>query len=333
MRRFLVVLGLAHASVAYGDATVTVTLNQRGQDLANQLGISVPDLVATSQAKIDDLYKVSRIDELLRAFANTAAFAQRGLGADYDVDAGDILFGVSAAGVHGDVAIGTTNELLGGSIINLSVLGGVNLGRWNHPRWTVFANGFYEATTIHGLEGHLLTLGTHGQYQLVPATHGAHARWTGVALTAGLEYARWTVGTASSIESHYVVEGSREHKSIHMSSTGTLDVLTTTYSIPVEVTTGARLLGALSMYGGVGAALAGGDSTITAQLDSQLSINSDLEPIGMATISGSGESSPSALTVHALVGLMIHTRYVRVFLQGGFAPGELAASFGLRIAL
>src|SRR5262245_50263911 len=119
----------------------------------------------------------------MRAFANTAAFQQRGLGADYDIDAGDIFVGAGAAGVHGDVAIGTTNTLLGGSIINFSVLAGANLGRWHHPRWTTFASGFYEATTIHGLEGHLLTLGTHLQYQLVQPTDPANARWTGIAAT------------------------------------------------------------------------------------------------------------------------------------------------------
>ncbi len=331
MRRLVTALCLARAVTAHADANVTVTLNQQGEDLAAELGLSIPDMIATAEARIDELYRVSRIDELLRSFANTAAFAQRGLGADYDVDPNDIFVGVGAAGVHGDVAIGTTNELLGGSIVNFSVLTGVNLGRWNVPRWTVFANGFYETTTIHGLKGHLLTLGAHAQYQVVQPTRKAHARWTGVAVTGGLEYAKWTVGTASSIESHFFAMGSIKGASIHMSSTGTLDVDTTTVSIPIEVTTGARLLGVLSVYGGGGVSLATGDSTINAQLDSLLTINADNIPVGNATISGSGESSPSTLGVHALAGLLVHTRHARVFLQGAVAPGELSASLGVRI--
>lgn len=331
MRRLVVAVGLLHAANAHGDASVSVELNPQGQKLAADLGLSVPDLIADSEARIDELYRVSRIDQLLRAFANTAAFAQRGHGAVYDVDSGDIFVGASTAGVHGDVAIGTTNELLGGSIVNFSLLAGANLGRWQHPRWTVFANGFYEATTIHGLEGHLLTLGAHAQVQLVQPTRPSNARWTGVAATAGLEYARWTVGTASSIESHYVVEGTTDHKSIHMSSTGTLDVLTTTYSIPVEVTTGVRLLDVLSLYTGGGFALTTGESTIRAELESQLSINADELPIGTATIVGSGENTPSTATVHALAGVEVHTRHARVFLQGAFAPGELSVGLGLRV--
>jgi hypothetical protein len=329
--RALVVLmmlaGVAHAQ----QSTVTVTLNEQGQMLAADLGLSVKDLTDNAEARIDELYKVSRIDDLLRAFANTAAFAQRGLTVDYDVDARDILVGVAAGGVHGDVAIGTTNTLLGGSIINFGAMTGVNLGRWNIPRWTVFGGGFYEATTIHGLTGHLLTLGAHVQLQAVPGRARGHARWTGVAVTSGVEYARWSVGEASmsTIESHFTAEGPTEHATIHMSSTGQLDVLTTTYTLPLEVTTGGRF-GFFSLYGGGGLALTTGQSTISAQLDSLLTINHDRLPVGNAVITGSGENTPSPATVHAIAGAAIHTRHVRVFLQGAFAPGETAASLGAR---
>lgn len=332
MRCLVVLLGLAQAATASAQSTVTVTLNQRGQDVAEELGLSVPDLIAHAEQRIDELYRVSRIDQLLRSFANAAAFAQRGVGTDYDVDAGDILVGGAASGVHGDVAIGTTNKLLGGSFYNFSVLAGVNLGRWKHPRWTTFASGYYHSMTIRGLEGHLLTLAAHVQYQLVPPTRPGNARWTGVAVTTGLEYARWTVGTASSIESHFTAQGTTKHRTIHMSSTGTLDVLTSTASVPIEVTTGVRLLGVLSLYGGGGVAFTTGDSTITAELDSVLSINSDHLPIGNAVITGSGESSPSAASAHALAGIAVHTRHVRVSLQGAFAPSELSVSLGVRIA-
>jgi hypothetical protein len=326
----VVVLGLAQTTVASGEATVTVTLNQQGQELAADLGLSVPELIATAEAKIDELYKVSRIDQLLRAFANTAAFAQRGLGADYDVDPGDIFVGAGVAGVHGDVAIGTTNELLGGSVINYSLIAGANLRRWHHPRWTLFANGMYESTTIRGLEGHMFTIGGHAQYQLVQPTQPARARWTGVAVTSGLEHARWSLGTASSIESRFIAQGPAERASIHMSSTGTLDVLTRTYSVPIEVTTGARL-SVLSLYTGGGLVLTAGDSSITAQLNSLLTINADSLPVGNATIVGSGESGPSAANVHWLVGALVHTRHARVFIQGAFAPSELSVSLGLRM--
>lgn len=328
MRAVVAVL-IAMAGVAHADSQVTVTLNDEGVKLANRIGLSVPELIADTQTRIDELYKVSRIDELLRAFANTAAFTHRGHAVDYDVDPNDILVGVSGGGVHGDVAIGTTSSLLGGSILNYSVMTGVNLGRWNQPRITLFASGFYNTQTIHGLTGHLLTLSTHAQYQLVPAVARPHVRWTGVAATTGFEYTRLTLGTSSSIESHFSAKGPNETLTIHMSSTGELDVLTTTYAIPLEVTTGVRF-GALALYGGGGLTITTGTSTITAQLNSVLSFTGDHIPVGDAVITGSGENAPSTIGAHAITGLAIHTRYARFFLQGTFASGETAASLGVR---
>jgi hypothetical protein len=335
MRRALLLAVLAHADAARADSSVVVTLNAQGEQLASDLGLSVPDMIQTARAKIDELYKVSRLGDLLRGFADTAAMAQRGLGVDYDPDPGDILFGASGGAIHGDVAIGTTNDLLGGSIVNFAVMTGVNLGRWNHPRWTVFANGFYEATTIRDLDGTLLTLGAHVQYRVVPPTSPSRARWLGVVATTGLEHASWTVGTATggSIESHFTAQGTNGFKTIHMSSTGTLDVDISTITVPLEITTGVRFLDTIAIYGGGGVDLTTGSSTVVAQLDSVLSINADQLPVGNAVITGSDSNSPNALSVHALVGLAVHTRHVRVALQGLFAPGETAVNIGLRLAL
>ena len=319
MRAVLFVV--ATATSAHADATVEVTLNQEGAQLAADLGISVPELAQEAEDRVDELYRVQRIDELLRAFADTAAFAQRGLGADYDVDPGDILIGAAIGAVHGDVAIGTKNELLGGSVMNVALLAGVNLKQ----RWTLFANGFYEKTTIHGLEGHLLTLGAHAQYQVLPARDA----WTGLAATSGLEYARWSVGNVSEIESHFDERGT----TVHMSSTGTLTVLTTTVSVPLEISTGVRLARVISFYIATGLDLTAGTSEITAQLDSVLMIGAERRVIGHALITGRGENSPSPVSVHALGGIGLHLRHARVFVQGVIAPGDVGAMAGVRMAL
>lgn len=331
------VLGLlAMTGVAHAESQVSVTLNDQGRMLAADLGISVNELIASAQMRIDELYKVSKIDELLRAFANTAAFAHRGNSVDYDVDANDIIVGAAGGGVHGNVAIGTTNTLLGGSIINYGVMTGVNLGRWHQPRVTLFASGFYDTQTIRGLTGHLLTLSTHAQVQLVPAASRPHVLWTGIAATSGVEYARLTLGTSTggSIESRFTATGPKpppeDHVTIHMSSTGTLDVLTSTYTIPLEVTTGVRFFRTLTLYGGGGLTLTTGSSTVVAQLNSVLSINSNRLPVGDAVITGSGEGAPSTFSAHAITGLAIHTRHIRFLLQGAFASEETAASLGVR---
>jgi len=312
-------------------------LNAEGMNAAQRLNVSIPELTQRAHDKIEELYKVARLDELLNAFADTGSFAQRSVGVDYDVDARDILVGFAALGVSADIAIGTEDSWLGG-IVNFNVMTGVNLGRWAHPRWTVFANGFYESTTIRGLTGNLLTLGSHVQYKAIEAVKHGGVRWTGVALTSGLEYSKWNIGEVQGtpIESHFTAEGNQggvvERYTIKMFSTGTLDVTSETVTIPLEVTTGARLGNLFAVYGGGGVDLTLGSSEIVAQLDSQLTYTAERIPIGSATIVGTGENGPTTLSAHAIAGVAIHTRHVRAFLQGVFAPGETQLALGTRAA-
>ena len=81
----------------------------------------------------------------------------------------------------------------------------------------------------------------------------------------------------------------------------------------------------------LGAELATGSSEIEVELDSDLTINADRLPIGTALITASDSSSPDALAFHALAGLQIHTRYVRVSAQGTIADGVWSVALGLRV--
>ena len=330
MRRVVLAIILC-ARGAGADSSVTVTLNAQGQQLATQIGASVPDLIQHTQDQINGLFQLLELGQLLRSFANTAAFADRGLGVDYQPDAGDLMVGVAAVGaLSTDATLGTSNPALDGAVANIAITVGTNLARWDHARWTVFANGFYESSSIHGLDGHLLTSGGHVQYRILQATQPARVQWTGLDVTSGVEYARWAIGIASTLTTHFTVTGTTDHATVDMASTGTLSVLASTVTIPIEVTTGVRFFDTLGAYAGGGLDLTTGTSTINAALNGVLTIDEGL-PIGTATVTASGASSPSPITVHALAGLQLHTKHVRVFLQGEIAPGELSAGLGLRL--
>lgn len=331
MRRALLFLAFAHSAPASADSSIQLMLDEQGRQTAADIGLDVPAFVTQSEARINELYRLSRTAELLSAFANVAAFAQRGLGVDYDPDQGDVMFGVAGTGFSGDIAIGATSTLLTSSSVNAAVMVGVNLARWGLPRWTVYANGFYIPTEVRALEGNLLTLGAHVHYRLVPSTGPGNVRWTGVAVTTGVEHARWRVGAAQRLETNFRVQGSQDEVNVHISSEGTLEVRASTLGIPLEVTTGVRLLDVFTPYVGVGAELATGSSEIEVALDSDLTINADRLPIGTALIQASDSSSPDALALHALAGLQIHTRHVRVALQGTIADGVWAVALGLRV--
>lgn len=310
------------------DSTVTVMLNAQGQQLAQQFGQSEQQMIDKVQAGIDSIYQTAHIQDLLRAFADTAAFSDRSAGVAYLVDRNDILVGAVATGaLSSDAALGT-GTFVGGAIVNLGITAGVNLGRWDHDAWTVFANGFYESQTIHGLDGHLFTTGAHVQRVVVPS----QGHWTGIAATTGLEYARWTVGEAAPIHTHFTVTGDGDQKkTIDYLAQGTLDVRADTYTVPLEVTTGV-LLGPIGFYGGGGIDVTAGSSDINAVLQGDLTINKDPIQIGTATITASGSDGPSAVTAHALAGFEVHTRHVRFYVQGAIAPAQEAVSIGVRIS-
>ena len=333
-RAALLAMLLAPVATARADSSVVVDLNADGQALANQLGVSVPDLIQHCHDKIDEIYQTSNLANLLRSFGNTAAFANRGLGVEYDVDPGDVMVGAVANGALAtDVALGSTSSLFGGAVLNFAAMAGVNLAHWHHPRWTAFANGFYEATTIHGMTGHLLTTGAHLQYQVIPPQPRGRVRWTGVAATTGLEVGKWTIGASAPIDIDFTAEGPNGKKNVDMESTGTLTVTASVMTVPLEVTTGVRLLDVLELYGGVGLAVTTGTSTVEMALHGEMNINADRMPIGTATITASGTRSPSPASVHALVGLEIHTQHVRVYLQAARVPGDAAYVLGMRLAL
>jgi len=330
-----VMLVPAAARADSAQSSVVVTLNAAGDALAAQYGQSEAQLIAKAQMSIEDIYQTENLPNLLNAFANTAAFAARGLGADYMSDPDRWVFGVAATGALAtDLSLGSSSHVVAGAVVNIGGLVGTSLARWGAPSWTVFANGSYEATTIRGLSGSLLTGGAHVQVKVVhPSSPGA-VRWIGLDVTSGLDVADWNVGASAPIKINFHVGNGTmpgQYHTVDLASTGTLQVKASTYSVPVELTTGVLLWDTLGIYGGGGVDLTVGQSEIEASLSGTMTIDNDMEPIGTATITASGTNEPDAFTVHALAGLELHTRYVRVFAQGAIAPSEEAVTVGVRV--
>lgn len=324
---------LACAGVAHADSSVTVTLNQQGQDLADQIGASVPDLITDAEARIDALFELQGLPRLLHSFANTAQLANHGLGVDYQVHPRDLTFGLVANSALANEASLSTDRVLSATVINYGLVAGANLGRWEHPRWSVFVTGSYASSTIRGLAGSLFSGAAHVQHQLVTARSRGPVEWTGLAVTTGLGYAQWKIGLASELYTNFTVTGTLDRATVGMENVGTLEVATSIIAAPLQVTTGVRLGGVLGLYVGGGVTLAGGSSTATAMLDTTLVINADHLPIGTATITASEEDGPNTATFDALAGFQLHTRHVRVFAQGAVSDGVRAVSLGLRGAL
>ena len=321
------------AAAAYADSSVSVTLNQAGRDLADQIGADVGQIARDSEARINELFELQGLPPLLRSFANTAVFANHSLGVDYQPDPNDLMLGfVADSAIAADARL-SSEKVFSATVVNYGVVASVGLGRWNLPRWTVSANGSYASTTIRGLAGELLSGGVHVQLEAVPDIVRGTFRWTGLAITTGLDVSTWEIGIADELRLNYTVTGTNDRATVALLSNGTLKVVSKVVAVPVEITSGIRLGNVFGIYGGGGLTFAGGSSTVTAMLDSVLAINANDLPIGTAVITASESDGPSGVTAHALAGIALHTKHVRVFVQGLIAPEERAVSLGLRAGL
>ncbi len=324
------------AGPVFAQATVNVNLTPAGQQLAQEFGDSnVQELITKVQDEVNTIYQTQRIGPLLDAFLTTTEFANKSLGVDYQSQPGELQIGVVADGaLSTDEAFTTTSSVTTGAIVNIGVMAGANLGRWTSPRWSVFANAFYETGSLRSLDGHLLTIGAHVQYKVVMPSAPGSVRWTGVDATSGLELARWTLGNSAPIVTHFTVTGDTpgESRNLTLTSTGSLSLVATTFTVPIEVTTGVRFGDVFALFAGGGIDMTVGSSTLTASLDGNLTITDNGTLEGTVNITASGSQSPSFFDVHALAGLQLDLPHVHFFVEGLLAPGVYGAATGIRLS-
>jgi hypothetical protein len=337
VRAGLVLAAIALPGLARADAVITVTLTPEGQQLAQGLGLSSGnDLISRVNDKITQYYQTTRIPQLMRAFADTTAFADRDLGVGYAMEPGQIVVGVVAAGaLDSDATFKSSKDksVTSGEIYNFAVMAGTSLARWDLPRWTVFANGFYEPLAFNALAGDLLSTGVHVQARLLPGYGTSGVRWIGLDATAGVEYATWSMGIAAPIKYSFTVTGTgTSSRNLTLTSTGTLALDASAVTVPLEVTSGVRFGGVLAIYAGGGLDVTEGSSTLTAGLAGDMAITSDGTNVGHVTITASGSQTPTPGTVHALAGLEIDVPHAQIYTQAMVAPSITALALGVRAA-
>jgi hypothetical protein len=335
------VVAIAFAAVALGaapahaqTATVDVTLTPQGQQLAADLGGSSSTLIQKVTSKIDAYYQTAQIPAVMQAFVNTTAFADRDLGVDYAPEPGEIVVGAVATGaIASNATFSTGGHATSGEIINGAVMTGANLGRWGMPRWSVFVNGFYIEHSLDALEGELTSAGAHVEYEILTPRGTSGARWLGLFATTGVEYCQWNLFADAPIVTKFTVDGTGTSSiNLTLTSTGTLQLIANTVTVPLEITTGVRFLRVLALYAGGGLDLTGGGSTLTAGLKGTMTETSNGTNMGSVMISASGSSSPSAAAVHALGGIQLNVPHFQMYIQSVISPDVTALDVGVRVA-
>lgn len=336
-RALLLVTLLASPAIAHAQSAVTVMLSPQGQALATQAGITEMDLEGRIKVQVDNAYDLTHVDKFLRSFGDATSFAQRGLGVDYMSVPGNFMIGLGA-----QVGVSSTDELTldqrptnGGTAVNASVMIGYNLKDAGHPRWTLFANGFYENGSTNDLNGKIITGGFHVQVKLVePQVDDGAAvvvRWGGIDLTTGVEFTRWTFGANNTITQQLSVPGLDQQ--LTLDSVGRFDLTSTAGTVPIELTTGLRILELVSLYVGAGFDVTGGKSTVDADLTGTLT-TPDKTNVGTVHITESGSNTSSPGQFRGLAGVQVNLWKLKVYSQVNVSQLPAASvGFGLRLVL
>ena len=330
----LVLLGApAHA---HAQSAVIVQLSPEGDALAQQLGVSPAELAADVKARVDDAYQTANIAEFLEAFTDATSFSARGIGVDYASAPRGLIAGVAASlAAAGDERIRSEERPTAGVAANLAVMIGMNLREWKHPRWTVFANGFYRNAATEQLDGNVTSAGAHVQYHLIPPAADAGVktmmRWIGLSLTSGIELTRWDLSSGgSTLSTDFTVGDGANTAPITLDAIGRLDLTSTAVTVPLEATTGIRIALLATLYVGVGVDFTVGRSTIDSNLGGTLR-SSDNRGLGTVEITAAGTNNGSPGTARVLAGAQVNLWKLKLFAQINASQAPAASiGFGLK---
>jgi hypothetical protein len=336
--------GLATARDAAADSSVTIVLTPDGEQFATDNGDTPAELEGKLETKIAEVYNAARVEEYLRAFSNATSFSNRGIGVDYASNGKSLTIGVA-----GNVALSATdldinqdaNEYpVGGVAPNLTIMAGLNLSRWNLPKLTLFANGFYRKASLNQLDGSIANLGVHAQYKVLgKPTTGKKSlllQWGGLDLTAGAEYTKWSLGIGDTFTSDFPLEGSGGTTTVTATAdtSGRFDLTSSALVFPIEGHHLAALpLRAERVRRRGASTCRAGSSTADASLEATMTVpdengGQDIE-LGTATVTANGEAGPSVGRLRALAGLQVNFWKLKLFFQGNLIPLDTASvAFG-----
>jgi len=332
---------VSRVAAADSSATAEIQLNQAGQDLAADLGLDVAGFEETLREKVKSALGVSAVGGFLRAFSDATSFSNRGLGVDYASNSERAVFGIGAnlavaADLDGDLPAA-------GAAANITLMGGLNLRRWNHPELTVYGNGFYRSAESDHLHGSIASGGVHLQLKKYTPTQGWKSlaiQWGGFDFTTGVEVAHWGYGLRGELSDSFELENDAGTASttIEAATNGHVDLSATTVTVPLEVTTNVRLLYLASLYVGLGLDAQVGSSTLDLGVGGSLTgTRPDTgapETIGSITVTGTGSKSPSFFGYHILMGLQANLWRLKIFTQVTLEPIDKASlAIGARVVL
>jgi hypothetical protein len=297
-------------------------------------------------------------NRIMKGMANTSAIAGKGIGSDYSsyMTKYTIAFSgrvgldlehdkstdsdISGVGAATGFTVGTKaknmniQEFAGLDTDRLSLYGNfMYLGQ----EFELLNNGGVEADLRVGL----LNIGTHLRYDWIEGIGDAWLGWGGVKLHWGLEFNRSKLVFQNKIDHVFSAGTSQDNISGRITGNPKYEIVATTYSIPLEISSDVRFLQIFTIYGGVGADINYGKATGRGQLDGDVS---PLVCTGSGVCSGGrlvkvqvqanldAEGRVSPFYLRGFTGLQINLPHVQIYGQVDKAYGTeiIALTAGIR---
>jgi hypothetical protein len=341
MIRALLVLAIL-GGVAHAQSAVTVTLSDQGKAAAAALGYTETDFANKIKSQVDDEYQTNNVNGFLRSFTDATGFSQRGLGVDYVSVPNSFIVGVAANAAVASDSLLTSDQrpTSGGAAVNFGAMIGLNLGGMDLPRWTIYANGFYQTASTDRLSGTLISAGAHAQVKLIsPEDTGGTAtvvRWIGLDVTSGVEYTSWSLGAGDSgIKNTFDIPSMNNGAttSLTLNSLGTFDLKSNAVTIPVEVTTGLRIALIASIFVGAGVDFTYGKSTVNGNLNGAVTDQNGTN-YGTVNIQANGSNTGSPAAGRILGGVQLNLWKLKIFVQGNLSQTPAASiAAGVRLVI
>lgn len=295
---------------------------------------------------IGDQLKLGNQAEFSRSMAEAASVSVKGLGVDYASNMKKFVFGGAvSSGVHSaGFAFKKGDDLLpsGGFAGQLSLMAGLNLGIGGKEngffdRFRLYANGLaLRLPSGREFGGNMANVGGHLQIKVVGGVDAKLVEWGGIDLTSGFQYTTYTLALRSDLPLPAPIEGG----DATWNATGSYDLSTSAYSIPIEASTNLRVAVITAYVGGAydlntaNTTSAGAlEGPVTATIENS-AVSIEDEPIGTASlrINGRGTADPQA--VRLFMGVQGNILVLKGFahLNVGL-NGALGGHLGVRVAL
>jgi len=311
---------------------------------AELLGLDAATVEVDVDQAIRDELGLEDADTYTRYMADAAAMSMRGLGVDYASNPKKFTlgagFGTAVAGVSPRLVRG--EELLppGGYAVQLSAMGGVNLGlltasdkRGPLDHVMVYAHGMtLTAPPNATVQGRMVNYGGHIQIKVGGPINIKAVEWGGVDLTSGYERGSYTLGLSGAVPVERAVD---DDLTVRWKANGDFAITTSSATVPIEVSTNVRVL-VFTAYAGAAVDLAMGQGDAEGSVSGPvlLDVDDQTERIGTATVSAVGRAAVTPQVGRAFLGVQINVLPVKLYghINGG-SNGGFGGHLGARLAL